>query len=93
MRENNRPFTVGFAAETSNLEQNAQDKLLRKHLDLIVLNNVASSKIGFDSNDNEVTVFDKDGKVAHFTQESKTIIAQRLVSLIIKAYKASLVEV
>lgn len=93
MRENNRPFTVGFAAETSNLEQNAQDKLLRKHLDLIVLNNVASSKIGFDSNDNEVTVFDKDGKIAHFTQESKTIIAQRLVSLIIKAYKASLDEV
>lgn len=92
MREINRPFTVGFAAETSNLEKNAQDKLIRKHLDLIVLNNVASSKVGFDSNDNEVTVFDKDGKIAYFAKESKTVIAQRLVSLIIQIYKTSLDE-
>jgi phosphopantothenoylcysteine decarboxylase/phosphopantothenate--cysteine ligase len=91
-RESGRPFTVGFAAETSNLEQNAQSKIVRKNLDMIVLNNVASNTIGFDSNDNEVTVFDRDGKLAHFEKEPKSVIAKRLVSLILKAYKASSAE-
>ena len=90
MREVNRPYTVGFAAETSHTEENAQSKLIRKHLDLIVLNNVAKKEIGFDSNDNEVTVFNKDGKVAHFKTQPKSTIAERLVKLIIESFKACL---
>lgn len=45
---------VGFAAETENLEGNARDKLLRKHCDLIIANDVSKPGIGFDSDQNEV---------------------------------------
>ncbi|MEO0018882.1 MAG: hypothetical protein RLZZ522_2165 [Verrucomicrobiota bacterium] len=45
---------VGFAAETEDLETNARDKLLRKHCDLIVANDVSKPGIGFDSDHNEV---------------------------------------
>ena len=86
-REVNRPFTVGFAAETNNGEEHAKEKLERKNLDLIVLNDVSRQDIGFNSDNNEVTVFDKDGKVAHFDKQSKANIAACLMELIFKAAK------
>ncbi len=52
------PLLVGFAAETENVEQNARDKLVRKHLDLIVANDV---KDAFGLETNRVLVLDKDG--------------------------------
>lgn len=82
--EQNRPYTVGFAAETNDCEDNAKAKLIRKNLDLIVLNDVSKKDIGFNSDDNEVTVFDKDGKVAHFDKQSKSAIAKYLMELIFK---------
>lgn len=51
-----RPFTVGFAAETRDVVSYARDKLSRKKLDLIVANDVSRSDIGFNSDDNAVTV-------------------------------------
>lgn len=45
---------VGFAAETENLESNARDKLIRKHCDLIIANDVSQPGIGFDSDHNQV---------------------------------------
>lgn len=87
-RIKDRPFTVGFAAETSHTEENAKKKLINKNLDLIILNDVSNPKVGFDSNENEVTVFDKDGKVAHLQHQPKKLLAGALVDLIIKAYKA-----
>lgn len=45
---------VGFAAETENLETNARDKLVRKHCDLIIANDVSQPGIGFDSDQNQV---------------------------------------
>jgi phosphopantothenoylcysteine synthetase/decarboxylase len=45
---------VGFAAETEDLETNARDKLVRKHCDLIVANDVSQPGIGFDSDHNEL---------------------------------------
>jgi phosphopantothenoylcysteine decarboxylase/phosphopantothenate--cysteine ligase len=53
-----RPFLVGFAAESENLEQNARDKLARKNLDLIVANDVAEA---FGKDKNRVVVLAKDG--------------------------------
>ncbi|MFC4994046.1 phosphopantothenoylcysteine decarboxylase [Rubritalea tangerina] len=47
---------VGFAAETENALTNARSKLVRKHCDLIVANDVSRSDIGFDSSENEVTL-------------------------------------
>lgn len=86
-REVQRPYTVGFAAETNNCEEHAKEKLVRKNLDLIVLNDVSRQDIGFNSDDNEVTVFDKDGQVAHFDKQSKQTIATFLMDLIFKAAK------
>lgn len=52
-----RPFTVGFAAETQDVEHYAKDKLKRKNLDMIAANNVASNTQGFNSDDNALSVF------------------------------------
>ncbi|GHB19716.1 bifunctional phosphopantothenoylcysteine decarboxylase/phosphopantothenate--cysteine ligase CoaBC [Salinicola rhizosphaerae] len=51
-----RPFTVGFAAETQSLETHAGSKLERKRLDLIVANDVARGDRGFGSDDNAATL-------------------------------------
>ena len=85
--ESNRPFTVGFAAETNNLHDFARAKLQKKHLDLIVLNDVSNKEIGFNSDENEVTVFDKDGQIAHFEKQPKPVIAQYLMELIFTSSK------
>ena len=51
-----RPFVVGFAAETENLLDNARGKLSRKGLDLVIANDVSDPGIGFGSDDNQVLV-------------------------------------
>lgn len=51
-----RPFTVGFAAETQDVENYAAGKLVRKNLDMIIANDVSRSDIGFNSDQNAVTV-------------------------------------
>ena len=53
-----RPLLVGFAAETERVEEHARDKLARKHLDLIVANEVAQ---GFAGGTNRVVVLGRDG--------------------------------
>jgi len=52
-----RPFTVGFAAETQDLERYALGKLERKNLDMVIANDVSRTDIGFNSANNAVTVF------------------------------------
>jgi phosphopantothenoylcysteine decarboxylase / phosphopantothenate---cysteine ligase len=52
-------FTIGFAAESENLLKNAKDKLLIKSLDLIVANDISKSHTGFLSDDNLVTIIDR----------------------------------
>ena len=51
-----RPFTVGFAAETNDVETYARQKLRTKKLDLVIANDVSNSRIGFNSDDNQVTL-------------------------------------
>src|SRR5690606_37565186 len=58
-----RPFTVGFAAETQNLLQYAKDKLARKKLDLICANDVSNPELGFNSDDNAVTLVWQSGEL------------------------------
>ena len=75
------PFTVGFAAETHNLEVYARDKLLRKKLDMIAANWVGQEQGGFDSEQNALHVFwEKGDKV--FPMMDKTRLAEQLISLI-----------
>ncbi|MDF1762518.1 MAG: bifunctional phosphopantothenoylcysteine decarboxylase/phosphopantothenate--cysteine ligase CoaBC [Oleibacter sp.] len=76
-----RPFTVGFAAETQNLEQYARNKLVQKNLDIIVANDVSKSHIGFNSDDNAAKVFWVDGQ-RQFDVMSKRQLAKQLIKLI-----------
>jgi phosphopantothenoylcysteine decarboxylase/phosphopantothenate--cysteine ligase len=79
-----RPFLVGFAAETENVERNALAKLTGKNLDMIAANKVGDS-IGFDKDDNALTVYWTDGK-RELSLTSKAALARQLVALIAERY-------
>lgn len=87
--DEDRPFTVGFAAETDHLEEHAKDKLHHKNLDLVVLNDVSDPQIGFGSDDNAATVFGRNGIITSFGKMSKIRLADLLIELILAEYKAS----
>lgn len=77
----NRPFTVGFAAETHDLEKYAQDKLTQKNLDMIAANWVGRDLGGFDSEQNALQVFWKNGQKA-LAMTDKNQLAEQLIGLI-----------
>jgi len=76
-----KPFTVGFAAETENIEAYARMKLIEKKLDLIIANNVANAQIGFNSDLNETTILWQEGKVNMPTM-SKRALSEKIVTII-----------
>jgi phosphopantothenoylcysteine decarboxylase/phosphopantothenate--cysteine ligase len=69
---------VGFAAEHGSDLRRAREKLTRKGIDLVVLNDVSDSRIGFDSADNAVTLVDAEGE-AEVPLASKDEIAERIL--------------
>ncbi|CAJ1183574.1 Coenzyme A biosynthesis bifunctional protein CoaBC [Fructilactobacillus sanfranciscensis] len=73
---------IGFAAETNDVKRNAKLKLEKKHLDLIVLNDVSNQKIGFGSDDNQVTIMNKNGILKQTGIESKEKIAKTIINVI-----------
>jgi phosphopantothenoylcysteine decarboxylase/phosphopantothenate--cysteine ligase len=75
-----RPFVVGFAAETDNVEDNARSKLKRKKLDMIAANQVGDG-IAFDCDDNAITVIWPGGKV-DVARGPKIDVARALIALI-----------
>lgn len=77
----NRPFTVGFAAETQNVETYARGKLKNKKLDMICANDVSITGQGFNSNNNAITVYWHDGEQS-LTLASKRDIAEQILTLI-----------
>src|SRR5690554_1223851 len=77
----NPPFTVGFAAETSDVARYANDKMQRKKLNMIVANDVSVPGLGFNSDQNAVTVFWPSGEQT-IGPDSKQAIADTLVALI-----------
>jgi phosphopantothenoylcysteine decarboxylase/phosphopantothenate--cysteine ligase len=77
-----RPFVVGFAAETNDVEDNARAKLKRKKLDMIAANRVGDG-IAFDCDDNALTVLWPGGK-ADVTRGPKLEVARELIALIAK---------
>lgn len=81
-----RPFTVGFAAETQDVEQYAKGKLKNKNLDLIAANNVSIAGQGFNSDDNALTVFGENNFAQPLALNNKLQLAQDLVSVIAKQY-------
>lgn len=81
-----RPFVVGFAAETQDVDRYAQDKLARKGLDMIAANDVSREGQGFSSDKNALNVYWKEGH-EELPLANKKLIAQQLISLIIKHYR------
>jgi len=82
-----KPFIVGFAAETQNVEHYARGKLMRKNLDLIAANDVAKAGQGFNSDDNALTLYSAIDKI-ELPLANKQIIAKQLVSLVNQHYLA-----
>lgn len=76
-----KPFVVGFAAESENLLAHAREKLQRKRLDLIVANNIADAGIGFDSDDNAVTLIDEVNENV-WPRRSKQQLARDLIAFL-----------
>ncbi len=81
-----RPFTVGFAAETHDVVEYARGKLKSKNLDMIATNDVSGKNVGFNSDNNALTVIWPGGhKVLPLAGKSQ--IAQQLIELIAIRYK------
>ena len=76
-----RPFTVGFAAETNDVVQYARGKMEQKGLDMIVANDISKQGIGFNSDENAVTVIWPGGERS-LAQSSKLNIARQVVELV-----------
>lgn len=77
-----RPWCAGFAAETHDVLAYAADKLTRKNLDLIIANDVSAPGIGFNSDDNAVTLIDRSLHQAHLPRASKQKLARQIISFI-----------
>ncbi len=81
------PFTVGFAAETENLEQHAREKLEKKSLDLIAANQVNAPGIGFGSEDNALQLYWRGGS-KELPRSPKPAIARELIQVVYDRYRA-----
>lgn len=80
-------FLCGFALETENALQNAQQKLDKKNFDIIVMNNLSDEGAGFAHNTNKVTIVSKGGEIVDLPLLSKTEVADYIVEYYIKLAK------
>jgi phosphopantothenoylcysteine decarboxylase / phosphopantothenate---cysteine ligase len=74
-----KQFLIGFAAETTNMEQYAIKKMEKKHADMIVANNVKMSGAGFGSETNIVTIYTKDGNIRELPLLTKVEVAKEIL--------------
>ena len=81
----NRPYVVGFAAETNNVEEYARQKRIRKNLDLICANDVSDANQGFNSDSNALHLFWQDGDKV-LPLERKALLGQLLLDEIVTRY-------
>ena len=87
--KNNRykpKLLVGFSAETENLYGNSLKKLEEKHCDLIIANDVSKKDIGFNGDNNEVTIIDKNKKIQKIKKNSKRFVAFLIVKKIVDKF-------
>lgn len=81
-----RPFVVGFAAETQNVEEYARSKLARKNLDLICANDVSRPGQGFNSDSNALHLYWSNGEMS-LPLSDKSLLGQKLMDEIVKRYE------
>ncbi len=85
---NNIPrFVIGFAAETENLIQNAQEKIKEKALDLIVANDITAEGAGFGVDTNQVTLLFANGEMKQLPMMTKHEVAENIIQEIIRMYQ------
>jgi phosphopantothenoylcysteine decarboxylase/phosphopantothenate--cysteine ligase len=89
MPDDTRPFLIGFAAESHDLEPNATGKLRDKGLDLIVGNVVGGPFDAIGSDENKVTVFGVEGALTDWPMLPKRQVAERLWDLIVDRYRTA----
>ena len=87
-----RYLVIGFAAETHDLKIHAKKKLRGKNCDAIVANDVSGSETGMESDENEVTIFFRDGENKKISRAPKKIIGRELVKIIAKMWEKSLTK-
>ena len=76
-------LVIGFAAETENIHSNAKKKLLDKNCDWIIANDVSDETIGFESNENAVTIFYKNEEKEDIKKTTKAHLANQIVDRIL----------
>jgi len=76
--------TLGFAAETENLLENSQEKLVRKDLDIIVINDVSAPDAGFKVDTNQVVLMRSDGRMIKVPLQSKSAVAEEIIRVIVE---------
>lgn len=79
-----KQFLVGFALETDNELVNAQDKLKRKNLDMVVLNSLKDEGAGFRKDTNKITLIHKNERLVHFELKNKDAVAKDIFAEILK---------
>ena len=83
-RKRKGQITVGFAAETDDLLENAQKKLIKKNCDLIVANDVLAEGAGFEGDTNIVTLLDKSGNCQQLPLLSKREVADHILDCVVE---------
>jgi len=87
--KNNRykpKLLVGFAAETEDLIKNSVKKMKEKFCDIIIANDISKKNIGFNSDLNEVTIIEKNGKTQKIQKNSKKFIASLIAKKIVDTF-------
>jgi phosphopantothenoylcysteine decarboxylase/phosphopantothenate--cysteine ligase len=87
-----RFVVIGFAAETHDLKMNARKKLRAKNCDAIVANDVSGSETGMESDQNEVTIFFRDGEIKKISRAQKKKIGRELVKIFEKIFEKGLTK-
>lgn len=82
-------FLVGFAAETNDVMINAQNKMMKKNLDLLVANDLTQEGAGFGVDTNIVSLLLRDGSVQHLPQMPKTEVAKTILDTIVGLLQGS----
>lgn len=82
-----RPFLVGFAAETHEVEAHAREKLYRKGCDMLCANDIAEPGSGFAVATNRVTVYMRDGTTVQIPMQSKLDVADAILDLMMQSWR------
>ena len=79
-------LVIGFAAETNDIQKNAQKKLIEKNCDWVIANNISDKSIGFDSDFNEVSIFYKDKEIKNekLMMKKKSAISEEIIDRVIE---------